>query len=51
VRKGIFGAGAAFVVLTCIVSKLYYVSYSKANDEQPFYNRDTGIRMRNLNLS
>lgn len=27
VRKGIFGAGAAFVVLTGIVSELYYVSY------------------------
>jgi len=48
VRKGIFGAGAAFVVLTGIVSELYYVSYSKANDEQPSYDRDTGIRMGNL---
>jgi hypothetical protein len=27
VRKGSFGAGAAFVVLTGIVSELYYVSY------------------------
>ncbi|KAG6778710.1 hypothetical protein POTOM_015054 [Populus tomentosa] len=48
VRKGIFGAGAAFVVLTGIVSELYYVSYSKASDEQPSYDRDTGIRMGNL---
>ncbi|KAJ6707025.1 13-BETA-GLUCAN SYNTHASE COMPONENT (DUF1218) [Salix viminalis] len=48
VRKGIFGAGAAFVVLTGIVSELYYVSYSKANDGQPSYDRDTGIRMGSL---
>jgi hypothetical protein len=27
VRKGSFGAGAAFVVLKGIVSELYYVSY------------------------
>ncbi|KAJ6979032.1 hypothetical protein NC653_027253 [Populus alba x Populus x berolinensis] len=28
-RKEVFRAGAAFVVLTSIVSELYYVSYSK----------------------
>ncbi|KAJ4836134.1 Agamous-like MADS-box protein mads3 [Turnera subulata] len=48
VRKGVFVAGAAFMVLTGIVSELYYVSYSKANDNQPPYGRDTGIRMGNL---
>jgi hypothetical protein len=43
-RKGVFGAGAAFIVFTGIVSELYYVYYSKANDGfQP--NIDTGIRM------
>ncbi|KAJ9168887.1 hypothetical protein P3X46_020367 [Hevea brasiliensis] len=47
-RKGVFGAGAAFVVLTGIVSELYYVSYSRANDGQSSYNRDTGVRMGNL---
>ncbi|KAJ6885812.1 hypothetical protein NC651_026461 [Populus alba x Populus x berolinensis] len=41
-RKGVFRAGAAFVVLTGIVSELYYVSYSKANDGQLSYNGDTG---------
>ena len=47
-RKGVFGAGAAFVFLTAIVSELYYVSYSKANDGQANYSRDTGVRMGNL---
>ncbi|KDP20933.1 hypothetical protein JCGZ_21404 [Jatropha curcas] len=47
-RKGVFGAGAAFVVLTGIVSELYYVSHSRANDGQPSYNRDAGVRMGNL---
>ncbi|KAH6795711.1 hypothetical protein C2S51_036697 [Perilla frutescens var. frutescens] len=30
VRKGVFAAGAAFVLITGIVSEFYYVSYSKA---------------------
>ncbi|KAG8634471.1 uncharacterized protein LOC110604789 [Manihot esculenta] len=47
-RKGVFGAGAAFVILTGIVSEVYYVSYSRANDGQPSYGRDTGVRMRNI---
>ncbi|GKV45862.1 hypothetical protein SLEP1_g52894 [Rubroshorea leprosula] len=47
-RRGVFGAGAAFIVLTGIVSELYYVSHSKANDGQATYARDTGIRMGNL---
>ncbi|KAA3478900.1 DnaJ subfamily C member 22 [Gossypium australe] len=49
-RKGVFGAGAAFVFLTAVVSELYYVSYSKAaRDEKPNnYGRDTGVRMGNL---
>lgn len=45
-RKGVFGAGAAFVVLTGIVSELYYVSYSKAKDTHA--PRDPGVRMGNL---
>lgn len=48
VRKGIFGAGAAFVVLTGIFSELYYVGYSRANDGQGTYSRDTGVTMGNL---
>ncbi|GKV00894.1 hypothetical protein SLEP1_g13506 [Rubroshorea leprosula] len=47
-RKGVFEAGAAFVVLTGIVSELYYVSYSKANDGKATYARDTGITMGSL---
>lgn len=47
-RKGVFGAGAAFIFLTCIVSELYYISHSKANDGQASYARDTGVRMGNL---
>lgn len=30
-RKGVFGAGAAFVFLTAIFSELYYACYGKAN--------------------
>lgn len=44
-RKGVFAAGAAFIVFTGILSELYYVSYSKANDGFLPNNRDTGIRM------
>ncbi|KAM1138986.1 hypothetical protein PS2_036532 [Malus domestica] len=47
-RKGIFGAGAAFVVLTGIFSELYYVSYSRANESPAPYSRDAGVRMQNL---
>ncbi|PKI56304.1 uncharacterized protein LOC116189693 [Punica granatum] len=31
-RKGVFGAGAAFIFFTTIVSEFYYVCYSKALD-------------------
>ncbi|KAM7265333.1 hypothetical protein ACFE04_003016 [Oxalis oulophora] len=43
-RKGVFGAGAAFIVFTGILSELYYVSYSKANN-QLLQGKDTGVRM------
>jgi len=47
-RKGVFGAGAAFIVFTGIVSELYYVYYAKANDGfQP--NINAGIRMGTYN--
>ncbi|CAL9237980.1 unnamed protein product [Arabidopsis halleri] len=45
-RKGVFGAGAAFIVLTGIVSELYYVTLSRAKDFQP--PRDPGIRMSSI---
>lgn len=47
-RKGVFGAGAAFIVLTGIISELYYVSFSRANDGKAPYSRDTGVTMGNL---
>lgn len=47
-RKGVFGAGAAFIIFTGIVSELYYVSYSRANEAVAPYARDTGVRMGNL---
>ncbi|XP_076902678.1 uncharacterized protein LOC143557502 [Bidens hawaiensis] len=43
-RKGVFGAGSAFVVFTGIVSELYYVFYNKS-DEGAIPTRDIGIRM------
>ncbi|XP_021726404.1 uncharacterized protein LOC110693579 [Chenopodium quinoa] len=48
-RKGVFAAGAAFTVLTGIISELYYVCYSKASvDFIPKHPGDTGLRMGNL---
>ncbi|XVF78181.1 hypothetical protein PTKIN_Ptkin14bG0109200 [Pterospermum kingtungense] len=32
VRKGVFGAGAAFIFLNAVVNKLYYIYYSSAGD-------------------
>lgn len=46
VRKGVFGAGAAFVFFTAIVSEFYYVCYAKAKDSfQSFGPGDTGVGM------
>ncbi|EPS57586.1 hypothetical protein M569_17231, partial [Genlisea aurea] len=46
VRKGIFGAGAAFVFFTWILSSMFYWSYSKSDDSNyPLQGRDSGIRM------
>ena len=46
VRKGVFGAGAAFIILSGIVSELYYVCLTRAKDfEVP---KDPGIRMSSL---
>ncbi|RYR60934.1 hypothetical protein Ahy_A04g018026 [Arachis hypogaea] len=47
-RKSVFRAGAAFIVLTGIASEIYYVSFSKSNNGPPPYARDTGVRMENL---
>ncbi|KAF8413915.1 hypothetical protein HHK36_001911 [Tetracentron sinense] len=49
-RKGVFGAGAAFIVFTGILTKFYYVCYSKAKDSfSPPYGSDTGVRMGTYN--
>lgn len=48
-RKGVFGAGAAFIVFTGIISELYYVSFSRANHGNAHHGvRDTGVRMGTL---
>lgn len=47
-RKGVFGAGAAFVVFTGILSELFYVSYSKTGDGFLPQSRDAGIRMGSI---
>ncbi|XP_073058661.1 uncharacterized protein [Primulina eburnea] len=47
-RKGVFGAGAAFIIFTGIFSELFYVSYSKANDGSLPQSRDAGIRMGSI---
>lgn len=31
-RKGVFGAGAAFVFFTAILTEFYYISYAKARE-------------------
>ncbi|KAH9325358.1 hypothetical protein KI387_005536 [Taxus chinensis] len=45
-RKGVFAAGAAFTVFTLILSELYYMSFSKANEGgwTP-YGRESAIGM------
>uniref|UniRef100_A0A2P2JVB2 Fiber protein Fb34 n=1 Tax=Rhizophora mucronata TaxID=61149 RepID=A0A2P2JVB2_RHIMU len=45
VRKGVFAAGAAFTLLTAILSQFYYISYSKARDSFQPYGLDTGVGM------
>ncbi|KAJ1408526.1 hypothetical protein SESBI_23510 [Sesbania bispinosa] len=43
VRKGVFGAGAAFVLFSGIVSEFYYINYSRAKES--FQPGGTGIGM------
>ncbi|XP_019193009.1 PREDICTED: uncharacterized protein LOC109187291 [Ipomoea nil] len=45
VRKGVFGAGAAFVFFTAIVSEFYYVSYSKARGSVGPYVGEASVGM------
>ncbi|KAI3964600.1 hypothetical protein MKX01_020417 [Papaver californicum] len=46
VRKGVFGAGAAFIVFTGILTEIYYVCYARAKDGfQAPYGRDAGVGM------
>ncbi|XP_030443520.1 uncharacterized protein LOC115665834 [Syzygium oleosum] len=43
VRKGVFGAGAAFIFFTAIVSEFYYTCYSRAMESFQPYGRETGV--------
>ncbi|MBA0792095.1 hypothetical protein Gohar_016619 [Gossypium harknessii] len=46
VRKGVFGAGAAFIFLNAIVNKFYYICYSSARDKSfQAYGGETGVGM------
>ncbi|KAJ6841612.1 uncharacterized protein M6B38_305865 [Iris pallida] len=43
-RKGVFGAAAAFVFFTAILSELYYFSFTKAKDDGlPSYGKDSTV--------
>lgn len=44
-RKGVFGAGAAFIFFTAIVSEFYYVCYSRARESFQSYGGETGVGM------
>lgn len=44
-RKGVFGAGAAFIFFTSLVSEYYYVCYSRAMENFQPYARETGVGM------
>ncbi|TKY66550.1 hypothetical protein E2542_SST09426 [Spatholobus suberectus] len=45
IRKGVFAAGAAFVLFTGIVSEFYYINLSRARDRFQPYGGETGIGM------
>lgn len=45
VRKGVFAAGAAFVLFTSIVSQFYYASYSKAMGTFQRYDGQANVGM------
>ncbi|KAL8505925.1 hypothetical protein ACS0TY_016957 [Phlomoides rotata] len=45
VRKGVFAAGAAFVLFTGIISEFYYTSYSKARGSSAPYGGEAGVGM------
>ncbi|KAK1308981.1 hypothetical protein QJS10_CPA09g01568 [Acorus calamus] len=48
-RKGVFGAGAAFIFFTTIISEFYYISYAKSRGdsggEYPPFGKESGVRM------
>ncbi|KAG8365486.1 hypothetical protein BUALT_Bualt18G0109800 [Buddleja alternifolia] len=49
-RKGVFGAGAAFIVFTGIASELFYATYSKTDHDGflPQSRDNGGIRMGSM---
>ncbi|KAL6975386.1 hypothetical protein U1Q18_024182 [Sarracenia purpurea var. burkii] len=44
-RKGVFAAGAAFILLNCIVSELYYICFSKARESSQPYGGEADVGM------
>ncbi|KAF3789250.1 hypothetical protein EJ110_NYTH18938 [Nymphaea thermarum] len=44
IRKGVFAAGAAFTFFTCILSEIYYITFSKAN-ATPYHGGEAGVGM------
>ncbi|KAK1260305.1 hypothetical protein QJS04_geneDACA023376 [Acorus gramineus] len=48
-RKGVFGAGAAFIFFTTIVSEFYYISYAKSRGdsggEYPPFGKESAVHM------
>ena len=46
VRRGVFAAGAAFILFTTIVSEVYYICYSSARDRyQAYGGGENGVGM------
>lgn len=43
VRKGVFAAGAAFIVVTGMISEFYYISYSKARGSFEPYGGEASV--------
>lgn len=45
VRKGVFAAGAAFVLFTAIISEFFYISFSRARENFTPYGGEAGVGM------
>ena len=49
VRKGVFAAGAAFIIFTGIISEFYYISYSKARGSFEPYGGEASVGLGTYN--